>query len=301
MSTHPLSGIYGAAITPMKQDFTPDLEAIPQYLGFLAERSCHGALLLGTTGEGPSFEADERINIFQAALEVRQEYPDFKLLAGTGTPSMKETINLTRRAFDLGYDGVVTLPAYYYHQATIDGMYTWYSEIIDQAVPDDGYLLGYHIPAQSRVPLPIDLLSKLKDSYPDQFAGIKDSSGDPDHPVALSDRFESDLVVLVGNDALFTHALTHQGSGCITALANLYSPDLRIVWDAFQKGEPTSPAQERLVSKREILGKYTPFPATLKALVSYFYNFPLWTVRPPLEQLSNDKAQQVISELAQVD
>jgi 4-hydroxy-tetrahydrodipicolinate synthase len=91
---------------------------VPRLLDFLARRGCHGALLLGTTGEGPSFAPEERIAIFRAALEVQQTQPAFRLLAGTGTPSLEETIILTRAAFDLGMDGVVVLPPYYFRKIT---------------------------------------------------------------------------------------------------------------------------------------------------------------------------------------
>lgn len=301
MTHHPLSGVFAASITPIKQDFTPSLDSIPIYLSFLAERGCHGALLLGTTGEGPSFDENERLTIFRAALEVRQEYPNFRLLAGTGTPSLTETITVTKSAFDLGFDGVVTLPPYYYHQATRKGLYTWFREIIYRAVPEDGYLLGYHIPAQSGVPLPLDLLSDLKDSFQDRFAGIKDSSGDPEHSKALGKHFGSDLVVLIGSDALLDHSLEHQGSGCITALANLYSPDLRAVWDSFQQNKNTSAAQERLTNHRNMLLNYTPYPATIKALVAHYYDFPHWTVRPPLLNLPIEMTHKIVQELALLD
>jgi 4-hydroxy-tetrahydrodipicolinate synthase len=297
MTTHPLSGVYVAAITPLNGDFSPDLEAIPGFLCFLAKRGCHGALLLGTTGEGPSFAAHERLAIFQAALEVRQEYPDFGLLAGTGTPSLTETISLTRSAFDLGFNGVVTLPPYYYHQATTDGIYAWFREIINRAVPRDGYILGYHFPTQSGVPLSLDLLSHLKDSFPNQFAGIKDSSGDPEHSKVLGERFGSDLVVLVGSDALLSHSLKHKGSGCITAMANLYSPDLRTVWDAYQQGKTAPSSQERLTTRRNVLLNYAPYPPTIKALIENFFEFPHWVVRPPLLRLPIEKIKQAIREL----
>jgi 4-hydroxy-tetrahydrodipicolinate synthase len=255
-------------------------------------------LLLGTTGEGPSFAAHERIAIFQAALEVRDEYPEFGLLAGTGTPSLTETISLTQAAFDLGFDGVVTLPPYYFHQASTDGIYAWFHEIFNRAVPEDGYLLGYHFPAQSGVPLPLDLLSHLKDSFPDQFAGIKDSSGDPEHSKALGERFGSDLVVLAGNDSLFSYSLENQGSGCITAMANLFSPDLRVVWDAYQQGTTAPTAQERLTGRRNVLINYTPFPPSIKALIAHFHDFPHWAVRPPLLQLPVEMTQQALQELS---
>ena len=301
MNHHPLSGLYAASITPLNLDFSPDLEAIPEYLRFLANNGCHGALILGTTGEGPSFDDAERLAILKAALEIRSDHPNFSLLVGTGTPSLTETISLTKTAFDLGVNGVVTLPPYYYHQATSDGLFAWFRELINHAVPNDGYLLGYHIPAQSRVPLNLDLLSKLKDSYPIQFAGIKDSSGDPEHSKTLSEYFGDDLVVMIGSDALFLHSLEHHGSGCITALANLFSSDLRIIWDAFQKGDKAIEIQKRLTALRTILMNYTPYPPTLKALLHHYHNFPLWSVRPPLLSISRHQTQKAILELATLE
>ena len=204
-------------------------------------------------------------------------------------------------AFDMGFNGVVTLPPYYYHQASIDGIYAWFKELITQAVPGDGYLLGYHIPAQSRVPLPLDLLSNLKDSFPSQFAGIKDSSGDPKHTEALAKRFGKDLVVLIGSDSLLSHSLENQGSGCITALANLYSSGLRTVWDAYQQGKTAPATQNQLTAHRNILLNYTPYPATIKALLAEYYDFPHWAVRPPLVGLPDKTKRQVLQELALLD
>lgn len=68
---HPLAGVYSAAVTPLKADFSPDLEAIASLLGFLVERGCHGILLLGTTGEGPSFSLEERLGIFRGTAGSR--------------------------------------------------------------------------------------------------------------------------------------------------------------------------------------------------------------------------------------
>ncbi len=300
MTIHPLAGIYAAALTPLKKNFSPDLEAIPQFLSFLAKRGCHGALLLGTTGEGPSFSVDARVTIFRAAQEVREEHPDFRLLAGTGTPSLTETIQLTRAAFDLGYEGAVVLPPFYFHQATTEGLFVWFQEVIDRAVPKDGCIFGYHFPAQSRVPLSLDLLAKLKDAIPDQFAGIKDSTGDPQYSQTLGERFGSDLVVFTGNDALLAYALENQASGCITAMSNLFSPDLRLIWDAYLQGKSAPEAQTRLNMQRAILSKYPPYAASIKAIIPHFHDFPRWPVRPPLQPLPDDIAQIAADELKQI-
>lgn len=279
---HPLAGVYAAALTPLKPDFSIDPEAVVPFLNFLAARDCHGALLFGTTGEGPSFSPDEREIMLRAAQGVRQTFPEFRLLAGTGTPSLDETIHLTRMAFDLGCQGVVVLPPYYYRKAKDDGLFLWYDQVINQAVPQGGYLLGYHIPNQSGLGLSLDLLARLKDAHPEKFAGIKDSSGDPDYAFALGGRFGPDLLVLTGNDSLFLHALEHHAGGAITAIANLYSPILRQVWNIFAQGGDAIDAQEELTHRRRILDHYTPFPSILKSMLARIFGFERWPVRPPL-------------------
>ncbi|GAB4536531.1 MAG: dihydrodipicolinate synthase family protein [Anaerolineales bacterium] len=279
---HPLAGIYAAALTPLTHEDAPDLEAFPDLLIFLAERGCHGALILGTTGEGPSFSPAERLAIYRAAAQVRQTYPHFRLLAGTGTPSWTETADLSRAAFDLGFDGVVVLPPYYIRTAPEDGLFAWFQRVITRAVPADGYLLAYHIPQVSGVGFSLDLLARLKDAFPQRFAGLKDSTGAPEHARALGERFGTDLLALTGNDRLLTHALQHHAGGCITALANLCSPDSRRVWDSFQAGQPDSEAQQRLNAARADLDANPPAPAYLKRRLHQKYHFPLWPVRPPL-------------------
>jgi 4-hydroxy-tetrahydrodipicolinate synthase len=291
-----LSGVFAAIVTPLKPDFSPDLDALTNLIEFLANRGCHGVLLMGTTGEGPSFSTDERLSILRRSVEVRNSLQDFQLLAGTGTPSLEETIFLTHEAFELGFEGVVVLPPYYFRKAPEAGLFSWFSRVLDKAVPADGLLLGYHIPPVIGFGFTIDLLARLKDAYPTKFAGIKDSSGDPEWARSLGARFGTSMKVLNGNDRLFNLALQSGARGCITAVANLLSPLHRQIWDNFQKGILDEITQDKLSSAREVLDRYTPFPPLIKMMLSRLHGFPLWKVKPPLLDFDPDKDEIVISE-----
>jgi 4-hydroxy-tetrahydrodipicolinate synthase len=292
-----LAGVFAASLTPLNPDFSPDLSALESLLDFLAGRGCHGALLLGTTGEGPSFNPEQRLAILRAAVQGRPRHLPFRLLGGTGTPSLSETISLTRAAFELGLDGVVVLPPYYFRKASDEGLYAWFSEVLRQAVPPGGALLGYNIPNLTGIGFSLDLLTRLKEAYPDRFAGIKDSSGDPEYARQLGARFGRELTVLTGNDHLFSLALACGASGCITAPANLFSAELRRIWDAFQAGSPDEAAQERVKQVRARLEKFPPFPPLLKALIARCHGFPRWPVCPPLTPLSLEAEEQALAEL----
>ena len=295
-SQHPLAGVYAAAVTPLKADSTLDLDSVPALFEFLASRGCHGIVLFGTTGEGPSFSPTEREALMRLARQVRESIPGFRMIAGTGTPSLSETIDLTKLAFDLGFDGALVVPPYYFRKATDNGLFTWFSEVMDKAVPSNGYVLGYHFPNVAGIGFSIDLLARLKDAFPSQFAGIKDSSHDSDLARNLGNRFGSDLVVLTGTDTYLQLAMQNEAAGCITAPANLISPDLREVWELMNERKDAAEALERVEKQRAILEKYPPFPPTLKALLHRLHTFPRWSVRPPLEQLAEDLEEQAVQE-----
>lgn len=305
---HPLAGVYAAAITPYlgkpktegKPDTAFDFESMIGFFRFLAERGCRGALLFGTTGEGPSFSRREREAILRSVRVMKQQIRDFKFLVGVGTPSLTETIELTTLTFDLGFDGAVALPPYYFRNVGDDGLFRWFSELIEKAVPVGKTLLGYHIPSVTGVGFSLDLLERLKTQYPKQFMGIKDSSHDAAFAEALGRRFGNDLLVFNGTDSHFHHALKNGAQGAITAPANLISDGLRQIWDAYQNGEDPSALQAKVTKQREFLEKYSPFAPVLKGLLYKLHGFPHWVTRPPLESLSEAMLEEAAQEFSKI-
>ncbi len=288
MPTHAPNGVFTAALTPLKPDGSLDLDNVLPYLDFLANRGCHGALLFGTTGEGPSFSPRERLSLAKVAVEIFQNRPDFMLLMGTGTPSLDETIELTRAAFDLGLPGVVVLPPYFNRKVSDEGLFAWFSAVLQRAVPEGGHLLGYHIPQMTGVPFSLALLDRLKTAFPERFTGIKNSWTEADFAQAVGDHFGTDLTVLTGFDKIFELTLNKHGAGCITASASLVSPILRQLWDAFHNGKDTGPVQAELDRIRAVMDAYPPAPALIKGLLARWHGFPCWNVCPPLVPAGQD-------------
>ena len=274
-------GIFAAALTPMDEQGRVRPQDLPRLLAHLDAQGAHGALLLGTTGEGPSCSPEERLALMRAAVAARPR-SDFRLLVGTGTPALEETIALTRAAFDLGFDGVLVLPPYYFRRAPEAGLEAWFRAVLQRAVPADGALLAYHIPQVSGVGLSLDLLARLKDAFPRRFVGLKDSSGDPAFAAALGRRFGPALRVFTGNDRLLAYAWGTGAAGAITAAANIAAGLLRQAWDALEAGGDAARAQARLHAVRETLEGLGPFPAGLKAVLPPLYGLPRWGLKPPL-------------------
>ena len=290
-------GVFAAALTPLKADGSLDLDSVVPYLDFLAKRGCHGALLFGTTGEGPSFAPAERVALCRVAVEIRQEHPGFGLLMGTGTPSLSETVELTRAAFEVGMEGVVVLPPYFNRKVSDDGLFRWFGTVIQSAVPEDGFLLGYHIPQMTGVNLTIGLMDRLKSAFPGRFLGVKNSWTELEFAVALGEHFGPDLVVMTGYDNSFQLSLENHASGCITASATLISPVLRRLWDGAQNGQDVSAIQAEVNRVRGVLDSCPPTPALLKALLARWHGFPRWEVCAPLMPTAADAVEKVAQAL----
>ena len=284
------TGIYCAAVTPMRGEQI-DIDALQKHLTTLAAEGCDGVLLMGTTGEGPSLSQAEREAIMKAAVDADT---GLKLLAGTGTPSLPETIQATRRAFELGVEGVVVVPPYYFRNAPAEGLRAFYATVIKQAVPEGGALLAYHIPPVSGVAVPRDILAPLVDEFGPRMAGVKDSGGHLDYSIDMASNLPS-LDVFVGSERLLLAGLQAGAVGCITAGANVLAPYCAAVYRAWKDGQPAEGLQDRLTAARLMIEAVAPAPATYKGLLALRHGGDGWNVRLPLL----DHPAEIIDQLAE--
>jgi 4-hydroxy-tetrahydrodipicolinate synthase len=281
MST--LNGIY-AAVASFDAARRPDSDQFQKLLRHLEARGCHGVLIAGTTGEGPSLSVDERIALVKAAVTANSS---LRLLAGTGATSLEDAIALARAAFDAGAAGIVVIPPFFYARPSVSGLIDFYARLIEAAVPADGAVLLYHNPTVSAPPIEPELVARLVERFPEQVVGIKDSSGDFAYTESLLDTFPG-FRVFVGDDRLLARALAAGAAGAITALAGVF-PDLaRAVFDHYYAGEPIDQAQERLSLAHSQIADM-PRIATVKWLLAAGRVLEGDAVRPPLTQLSEDQ------------
>lgn len=294
-----LPGIYAAAVTPLTASRQPDHEALPALLDFLAERGCHGVVLLGTTGEGPAFSVDERAAFIRAAIDYRDaRLPGLRLIAGTGCANLTDTQTLTRAAFDAGADAALVLPAFYFKAVSAAGLAAYFEAVIQAAVPADGRLLVYHIPQVSGIAIPDETVAALRARYPDQAWGMKDSQDHLPHTQATLREFPG-FGVFTGSDSTLSDSLAAGAVGSITALANITSPLNRQVWDAHQRGLAAPEAQARLNRARQVVAGLNG-PAVMKFALAELFGFPDWPVRPPLSELPAEARARLASELREL-
>ncbi|NDJ54357.1 MAG: dihydrodipicolinate synthase family protein [Chloroflexi bacterium] len=277
-----LDGVFAAAITPFDVEGVIDYEQLERHLKHLEAKGCQGALLSGTTGEGPSLSVDERIRLFEFAAARTSSLLS---VAGTMTANLPETIKLTRAAYDAGLEITLLGPPFFFRQASDEGLFATYKQVLDAAVPSDGKVLLYHNPGVFGLGLSIDAIVKLRTAYPQQIIGIKDSSGDLDFNRQLCERLP-DFKVLLGADKLLSAALAHGASGAMTAMSNLF-PDLLI--DVMQQSD----AQARVDQAVEKFAGL-PYVAAIKYLLKRGEVIENEAVRLPLLPLAEAETQLLV-------
>jgi len=285
-------GVNAAVLTPMRVDLSVDLDRMAAHCRWLLANGCNGLAILGTTGEANSLGVSERIAVMEGLVE--RGIPGARLLPGVGTPALTDTVLLARRAAELGCRGVLILPPFFYKNPSEDGLFAWFSEVIQRAGTGTQVFL-YHFPAQSAVPFTVDLVGRLLRAYPGTIKGIKDSSGDFANTRAYVDQFARDgFEVYCGDDGHLHQLLQIGGAGSISAASNVTSAVNAQVYAGWDQAAGAA-AQEVLSALRKAVTSAALIPG-LKALVARHAGDYAWlNIRPPHLPLSHEAAAKLFA------
>ncbi|MBT4931900.1 MAG: dihydrodipicolinate synthase family protein [Rhodospirillaceae bacterium] len=294
--TDTLKGVFAAALTPLNSDLSVDHERLVSHCRWLLENGCDGLAVLGTTGEANSFNLSERIGILETLSDAG--IPGSALMPGTGSCSIPETVEMTRRAVDLGAAGVLMLPPFYYKNVSDEGLFAAYSEVIERVSDARLKVYLYHFPQMSAVPLSYDLIERLLKRYPDTIAGMKDSSGVFDNMAGAAEKFPG-FGVFSGGDDFLLPLLKKGGVGCITAVCNIACNLSAELYQAWRNDDPAAEdLQKKLITVREAAQTY-PYSAGLKSLLAHYSGDQGWTtVRPPLVALDETQTADLVGLVA---
>jgi 4-hydroxy-tetrahydrodipicolinate synthase len=210
-------------------------------------------------------------------------------------------VRLTEHAVKAGCAGVLMLPPFYYKDVSEEGLYRSYSEVVERVGDARLRIYLYHIPPVAVVGITTGLVERLLKKYPQQIAGMKDSSGDWNNTRKFLDAFaKSGFDIFPGSESFLLAGLKSGGAGCISATANVNPAAIDRLYREWKKPDAEA-QQEALDAVRKTVGQYVMIPA-LKAVVAHFANDPEWaTVRPPLTELTAGQAKNVIDGLEKLD
>jgi 4-hydroxy-tetrahydrodipicolinate synthase len=285
-------GVNAAVLTAMHADLSIDLDRMAAHCRWLLANGCNGLAVLGTTGEANSLGVSERIAVMEGLVE--RGIPAARLLPGVGTPALTDTVLLARRAAELGCPGVLVLPPFFYKNPSENGLFAWFSEVIQRTGTGTRIFL-YHFPAQSAVPFTVDLVGRLVRAYPGAVKGIKDSSGDFANTSAYVDHFAKDgFEVYCGDDGHLHRLLQIGGAGSISAASNVTSAVNAQVYAGWD-GTEGAAAQEILSTLRKAVTSAALIPG-LKALVARHAGDDAWlNIRPPHLRLNDESAAKLFT------
>lgn len=293
--SHDFYGVISPVLTPFSDDGSVDLVRFVAHAKWLLDDGCTGLAPFGTTGEANSLGLVERMGLLDALTGAGID-PKV-LMPGTGLCALSDTVLVSRHAVEKGCGGVMMLPPFYYKAVSDDGLFAYYSEVIEQVGDARLKIYLYHIPPVAQVGLSVELVGRLIKAYPDTVVGLKDSSGDWDNTKALLDAYP-DFTIFPGSEVFLLEGMRNGAAGCITATGNVNARMIRGVYDKYQSDGADDLQKEITAVRKAIQGR--PMIPMLKALLAHFRNDPGWlNIRPPFLQLDADEAKAGIAELTE--
>jgi 4-hydroxy-tetrahydrodipicolinate synthase len=287
-----LAGYIPDLPTPFDENGEIDLAAFAK----LCERQIAAgvsAIVIGeTAGEASTLMPAEHGAIIRAAVEVARGR--IHIIAGAGSNSTNQAIELTRRAVAAGADAILSVVPYY-NKPMQAGIFRHFQAI---AASTDLPIILHDIPSRTIRELSDDTLARLAESR--QFIGLRDGTGDIARPLRLRSLLPSGFRLLSGDDATALAFLAHGGDGCISMVSNIAPLLCRDIFSNCRQGRLPSARylQRRLAPLTTALSKESP--AALKYALCLL-GFMRPSTRLPIVELAEPAKAEVASAIAEMD
>lgn len=279
-----MHGVIAAVPTPVTETGAPEKDAFLENCEWVLSTGCDGLNILGSTGEANSLSTEQRKDVMGWAAEA---LPKDRLMVGTGTPSLAETVDLTRHADALGYGVALVLPPYYYKPASDAGLIAWYLALDAALGAAPIQIYFYNFPQMTGLAIPVDVISELAAKAPARFTGIKDSSGDLDYARAIV-AANRKLSVFPSSETSLDCAARDGFAGCISATVNITGALSAKAWAT--RKNPDADLMHTIAAQRNAMAGPTLI-AGIKHLVSLRTGNANWRrVLPPFTELDQDAA-----------
>ena len=300
ITLHPstLPAVLSPVLTPFNSDGSPDAKTLLKQCQWL-EANGVGQAVFGTNSEANSMSAPQKMSTLTALIEGGLN--PAHMMPGTGATSIDATVNMTRHAVNLKCAGVLMLPPFYYKDVTDDGLFAYYSEVIQKVGNAALQIYIYNIPPVTKITLSLSLLERLVKEYPNTVVGMKDSSGDWAYTESVIKLLApAGFRVYAGSETFLMRTLRAGGVGCISATANV-NPKAIAQLAANWQAADADQKQMDLDKVRTVFAQYQMI-AGMKTAVAHFSKNPEWLrVRPPLMQLNADQQAKLLSELQKMN
>ena len=305
-----IRGVLAPVVTPFKDDLSPDPQRFIGHCKWLLSQNC-GLAVFGTNSEANSLSMEERAMLLDKLVAAGVD--PSRMMPGTGCCSIMETVKLTKQAVGKGCAGVLMLPPFYYKDVSEEGLYRYFSEVVQRVGDARLKIYLYHIPSVAVVGITTGLVERLLAAYPNAIAGMKDSSGDWNNTKTFLDAFAvragraastasaaRTFDVFVGSESFLLANMRNGGTGTISATANVNPAAIHKLYTQWNTADDPDEQQSKLNVVREVFSssKFPSMIAALKQAIAIYADNPAWrTVRPPLVELTSEQAKTLAAEL----
>jgi 4-hydroxy-tetrahydrodipicolinate synthase len=223
-------GAYTAIVTPFRNGAV-DEDALRRLVDEQISAGVDGLIPCGTTGESATLDYDEHMRVVRVVIEeAKGRVP---VIAGTGSNSTREAIELSRLARDAGADGMLQVTPYY-NKPTQDGLYRHFRAICEAvSLPT----IVYNVPGRTGVDMSADTVARLCDVK--QIVGVKEATGSAQRASEIIEKVGDRLAVISGDDATALNLYVLGGKGVISVSSNVAPREMSEMWDAAAAGDWT--------------------------------------------------------------
>jgi 4-hydroxy-tetrahydrodipicolinate synthase len=223
-------GVCPAIVTPFDEDGDVDYEALGDVIDHVEDGGVDGIVPCGSTGESATLTHEEHKRVVEYAVENASH--DTRVIAGTGSNSTHEALELTEHAQEAGADGALLISPYY-NIPNDAGLIDHYETVADAV---DVPLLLYNVPGRTGQNMPDDVVVELAGH--ENVAGVKEASGDINKISRLCARTRDlDFDVVSGDDSMTLPLLSVGGTGVISVTANLFPGAMVELVEAAREGD----------------------------------------------------------------
>lgn len=206
-------GSIPALITPMTEDGSVDYDAFEKFVDWQISQGSHGLVPVGTTGESPTLNHAEHKQVVERTIRVADGR--VPVIAGTGSNSTREAIDLTQEAERQGASGALVVTPYY-NKPNQDGLYVHFKAIHDETnLP----IVIYNIPGRSVIDMSVGTMARLFELP--RIVGVKDATADLTRVALQRSQVGADFIQLSGEDPTAVGFNAMGGHGCISVTANV--------------------------------------------------------------------------------
>lgn len=218
-----------AMVTPFDNKGHIDFPKTTQLINHLIENGTDSLVVAGTTGESPTLTKEEKLALFKHAVKAADKR--VPVIAGTGSNNTYESIELTKKAEQIGVDAIMIV-APYYNKPNQEGLYRHFKAIAEStSLP----VMVYNIPGRSSVNILPETIIRLSEIS--NIAAVKEASGDLNAMAKIIANTDDDFMLYSGDDGLTLPCMAIGGTGIVSVASHVIGNEMQEMIEAYLNGE----------------------------------------------------------------